>query len=235
MCGRFVITSPIEQFAELFHAQGHPDCWASYNIAPSTQVLAARNTEQGQRQLVTLKWGLVPAWSAEPKTAYSTINARAETVSQKPAFRSAFRHRRCLIAADGFYEWHVEADGHKQPYFIYLKDHAPFALAGIWEHWERNGKTLDSCSIIVTAANAMMQPIHDRMPVILAPEAYDAWLDPTVTQPEALQNLLKPYPSDRMQRHPVTTQVNSPRHEGPELVKEVVLDYGDAKKADDES
>ena len=127
------------KFADLFQAQGHPDCWASYNIAPSTQVLVARNATQGGRELVTMKWGLVPAWSAEPKTAYSTINARAETVAQKPAFRSAFRHRRCLIAADGFYEWHVEADGHKQPYFIYLEDHAPFAFAGLWEHWERDG------------------------------------------------------------------------------------------------
>jgi putative SOS response-associated peptidase YedK len=223
MCGRFVRTTPIEQFAELFHAQGHPECWPSYNIAPSTYVLAARNAEHGQRELVPLKWGLVPAWSTEPKTAYSTINARAETVAQKPAFRSAFRHRRCLIAVDGFYEWHVEADGHKQPYFIYLKDHPPFAFAGIWEHWERNGKVLDSCSIIVTEANAMMLPIHDRMPVILAPEDYDAWMDPAVTHSEALQALLKTYPSAQMRLHPVTTQVNSPRHEGPELIEEVAL------------
>ena len=192
MCGRFVRTTPIDQFADLFQAQGHPDCWASYNIAPSTQVLVARNAIKGGRELVAMKWGLVPAWSAEPKTAYSTINARAETVAQKPAFRSAFRHRRCLIAADGFYEWHVEADGHKQPYFIYLEDHAPFAFAGIWEHWERDGKSLKSCSIIVTTANDRMRPIHDRMPVILAPEAFDAWMDPTVTQPEVVQPLLRP-------------------------------------------
>jgi putative SOS response-associated peptidase YedK len=181
--------------------------------------LAARNTEHGQRELVGLKWGLVPAWSAEPKTAYSTINARAETVAQKPAFRSAFRHRRCLIAADGFYEWHPQPGGHKQPYFIYLQDHAPFAFAGIWE---RNGKTLNSCSILVTAANELMQPIHDRMPVILAPEDYDAWLDCTVTRPEALQSLLRPFPSERMHMHPVSTLGNSPRHEGPELLEDVV-------------
>lgn len=194
MCGRFVRTTPIDQFAELFHAQGHPESWASFNIAPSAKVLVARNAVQCGRELVTMKWGLVPAWSAEPKTAYSTINARAETVAQKPAFRSAFRHRRCLIAADGFYEWHVEADGHKQPYFIYLEDHAPFAFAGLWEHWERDGKSLDSCSIIVTTANDRMRPIHDRMPVILAPETYEAWMDPAVTHPEALQGLLNPLP-----------------------------------------
>ena len=222
MCGRFVRTTPIDQFAELFHAQGHPESWASYNIAPSAQVLVAHNAVQGGRELVTMKWGLVPAWSAEPKTAYSTINARAETVAQKPTFRSAFRHRRCLIAADGFYEWHVEADGHKQPYFIYLEDHDPFAFAGIWEHWERGGKSLESCSIIVTAANDRMRPIHDRMPVILAPGTYDAWMDPAVTHPEALQGLLNPYPSAHMSMHPVATQVNSPRHEGPELIEEVL-------------
>ncbi|HRH75620.1 MAG TPA: SOS response-associated peptidase [Zoogloea sp.] len=190
MCGRYVRITPIAQFAYLFQAQGHPDCWASYNIAPSTQVLVARNAAQGGRELVTMKWGLVPARSAEPKTAYSTINARAETVAQKPAFRSAFRHRRCLIAADGLYEWHVEADGHKQPYFIYLEDHVPFAFAGLWEHWECDGKSLDSCSIIVTTANDRMRPIHDRMPVILAPEVFDAWMDPTVSQPEVLQPVI---------------------------------------------
>ena len=221
MCGRYIRTTPIEQFAELFHAEGHPECWPSYNIPPSTKVLVARNTPEGGRELAALKWGLVPAWSDEPKTEYSTINARSETVAQKPAFRSAFRHRRCLIAADGLYEWHPQPDGHKQPYFIYLKDHAPFAFAGIWEHWERDGKTLDSCSIIVTAANSLMQPIHERMPVILPPEHYDAWMDPSLTDPTILQPLLVPYPSERMQLHPVKTTVNSPRHEGPDLIEEV--------------
>ena len=223
MCGRFVRTTAIECFAELFHALGHPKNWASFNIAPSANVLVARNNPQGTRELAALKWGLVPAWSDEPKTAYSTINARAETVAQKPAFRSAFRHRRCLIAADGFYEWHPQPDGQKQPYFIYLKEHVPFAFAGIWEHWAQNGKTLDSCSIIVTAANSLMQPIHERMPVILSPDQYDAWLDPAVTDPEWLQPLLVRYPSDKMQLHPVRTTVNSPRHEGPELIEEVAV------------
>lgn len=221
MCGRYVRTTPIEQFAKLFHAEGHPECWPSYNIPPSTKVLVARNTPEGGRELAALKWGLVPAWSDEPKTEYSTINARAETVAQKPAFRSAFRHRRCLIASDGFYEWVLQPDGHKQPYFIYLKGHAPFAFAGIWEHWEREGKTLDSCSIIVTAANSLMSPIHERMPVILPPEHYGDWMDSSVTEPEMLQPLLVPHPSDLMQLHPVRTTVNSPRHEGPTLIEAV--------------
>ena len=223
MCGRYVRTTPIEQFAKLFHAEGHPECWPSYNIPPSTKVLVARNTPEGGRELAALKWGLVPAWSDEPKTEYSTINARAETVAQKPAFRSAFRHRRCLIASDGFYEWHPQPDGHKQPYFIYLKDHAPFAFAGIWEHWEREGKTLDSCSIIVTTANTLMQPIHERMPVILSPDQYDAWMDPNVTDAEHLLPLLAPYPPEMMQLHPVKTTVNSPRNEGPELIIDATL------------
>ena len=132
MCGRYVRTTPIEQFAKLFHAEGHPECWPSHNIAPSSKVLVARNTPEEGLELAALKWGLVPAWSDEPKTEYSTINARAETVAQKPAFRSAFRHRRCLIASDGFYEWVLQPDGHKQPYSFYLKGHAPFAFAGIW-------------------------------------------------------------------------------------------------------
>jgi putative SOS response-associated peptidase YedK len=221
MCGRYIRTTPIEQFAQLFQAEGHPECWPSYNIAPSSQVLVARNTPEGGRELTALKWGLVPAWSDEPKTEYRTINARAETVAQKPAFRSAFRHRRCLIAADGLYEWHPQPDGHKQPYFIYLKGHAPFAFAGIWEHWERDGKILDSCSIIVTDANSLMQPIHERMPVILPPEHYDDWMDSSVTEPETLLPLLAPYPSDLMQLHPVRTTVNSPRHEGPTLIEAV--------------
>jgi len=181
----------------------------------------ARNTPEGGRELAALKWGLVPAWSDEPKTEYSTINARAETVAQKPAFRSAFRHRRCLIATDGFYEWHPQPDGHKQPYFISLKDHAPFAFAGIWEHWERDGKTLDSCSIIITAANSLMQPIHERMPVILPPERYDHWMDPSVSEPETLLPLLTPYPAERMTMHKVKTTVNSPRNEGPDLIEPV--------------
>ena len=221
MCGRYIRTTPMEEFAKLFNAEGHPECWPSYNIPPSTKVLVARNTPEGGRELAALKWGLVPAWSDEPKTEYSTINARAETVAQKPTFRSAFRHRRCLIATDGFYEWHPQPDGHKQPYFIYLKDHAPFAFAGIWEHWERDGKTLDSCSIIVTAANSLMHPIHERMPVILPPERYDHWMDPSVNEPETLLPLLSPYPADQMAMYKVKTTVNSPRNEGPDLIEPV--------------
>lgn len=221
MCGRFVRYSPVERFADLFQAHGIVEARASYNIPPGSKLLVARTTPNVRRELALLKWGLVPAWSDEPKTPYSTINARAETVAEKPAYRTAFRQRRCLIAADGFYEWHPQPDGHKQPYFIHLANDEPFAFAGIWEHWERDGKTLESCSIIVTEANTLMQPIHDRMPVILPPESYDDWLDPAITDPARLKSLLLPYPADGMRFHPVGTFVNSPRNEGRDLLQPI--------------
>jgi putative SOS response-associated peptidase YedK len=218
MCGRFVRYSPVQRFADLFHARSGAEAKPSYNIPPGTRILVAKNAPDGQRELAMLKWGLVPAWSDEPKTEYSTINARAETVAEKPAYRSAFRHRRCLIAADGFYEWHPQPDGHKQPYFIHLADNQPFAFAGIWEHWERDGKTLESCSIIVTEANELMRPIHERMPVILPPATYDQWMDPGLEDPAELRPLLVPYPSGLMTMHPVSTVVNSPRNDGRDLI-----------------
>jgi putative SOS response-associated peptidase YedK len=217
MCGRFVRFSSVTKFADLFAASGHPAVKESYNIPPSSQVLVARNGTFG-RELASMKWGLVPAWSDKPKTEYSTINARAETVADKPAFRSAFKHRRCLIAADGFYEWHVEQDGHKQPYFINLVGDEPFAFAGIWERWEKGDVVLDSCSIIVTEANELMHPIHERMPVILDPDDYDAWMEPDVEEAFKLQSLLKPFASAKMKFHPVSTAVNSPRNDSPNLI-----------------
>ena len=219
MCGRFARLSSVDRFAELFGASGHPEAGVSYNIAPGSQILVARHSSGGHRELTTLKWGLVPAWSDEPKTEYITINARAETVASKPSFRSAFRHRRCLIAADGFYEWHPLPDGHKQPYYVLLNPEEPFAFAGIWEHWERDGRILETCSIIVTEANALMKPIHDRMPVILSPVSYGEWMNPAITEPERLQPLLAPYPAPLMKKHPVRTFVNSPRNDGRDLIE----------------
>lgn len=225
MCGRFVRYTSAERFADLFHAQGSAEAEASYNIAPGARILVARNSLTGQREMTTLKWGLVPSWSKEPKTGYSTINARAETVAEKPTFRSAFRHRRCLIAADGFYEWHPQPDGHKQPYYIHLADDRPFALAGLWEHWEREGKTLDSCSIIVTEANELMQTIHDRMPVILPPDQYDVWLDPAFADVERLRLLLRPFPFALMRLNPVSTRVNNPRNDERDLIQQISLRF----------
>lgn len=218
MCGRYIRTTPIERYAALFTAPGFVEVKTSYNIAPSSQVLLARNNARGGRELTALKWGLVPAWSKDPHTAYSTINARAETIDEKPAFRSAFKSRRCLIACDGFYEWQKNPEGTKQPYFICLADRKPFAFAGIWERWEHGDQILESCAIIVTSANALMAPIHDRMPVILSPDHYDAWMNQKETNASALKALLLPYSSDRMKACPISSMVNNPRHDEKSLI-----------------
>ena len=218
MCGRFIRTTPIERYSALFSASGSVELKASYNIAPSSQILLARNNAKGGRELVALKWGLVPSWSKEPKTEYSTINARAETIEEKPTFRNAFRSRRCLIASDGFIEWQKKSDGTKQPYFIGLADQKPFAFAGIWERWEREGQILESCAIIVTQANDLMKPIHDRMPVILSPDFYNVWMNGKETSTSNLKSLLVPYPSDRMKSYPISTLINSPKNDHSDLI-----------------
>ena len=223
MCGRFVRATPIERYSALFSASGSIELKASYNIAPSSQILLARNNAKGGRELVALKWGLVPSWSKEPKTEYSTINARAETVDEKPTFRNAFKSRRCLIASDGFIEWQKKSDGTKQPYFIDLADQKPFAFAGIWERWEREGQILESCAIIVTQANDLMKPIHDRMPVILSPEFSDAWMNGKETNTSNLKSLLVPYPSDRMKAYPISNMINSPRNDHSDLMLPLMI------------
>lgn len=204
-------------FAELFGAQGGLSLAPSYNVAPSQSVLVARNGEGGRREPALLHWGLIPHWAKEPKTPYSTINARAETVAIKPTFRTAFRHRRCLIAADGFFEW-KRLGTTKQPYFIHLKGGQPFAFAGVWDHWQKEGQIIESCAIIVTAANAVMNAIHDRMPVILAPDNYSAWLDPEQKDPQPLLTLLQPYAGHDLEAYPVSTRVNSPKNNTPDLL-----------------
>ena len=209
MCGRYTRTNAPSRYADKFRAACNFYSKASYNVAPSQDILAAWTTLEGKRELTLLHWGLIPSWAKEPKTGYSMINARAETVATKPAFRHAFKRQRCLIAADGFYEWKPTEHG-KQPYYIFLKDHEPFAFAGLWEHWEGDGhEPIDSCTIIVTEANKAIEKIHDRMPVILPPTAYDEWLDPEVTDKDRLQALLKPYPADKdgyVSGHPVCEQ-----------------------------
>lgn len=209
-----------ECLAARFHLPTAPDPAPRYNVAPSQPVGAIRTAEDGSREWVTLRWGLIPAWAAEPRTVYSTINARAETVAEKPTYRQAFRRRRCLIPADGFYEWR-KLGARKQPYCIAPADGEPVAFAGLWERWERDGQTLESCTIVVTQANALVAPIHDRMPVILDPAAEARWLDPHVTDPAALCPLLVPCPPERLRLWPVGTAVNRPGTEGPDLITPV--------------
>ena len=221
MCGRFVQYSDPDLYASRFELDALCETRPRYNLAPTQPVLAIRATEAGQRELVALRWGLVPAWSKGPDSRYSMINARAETVKSKPAYRTAFKNRRCLIPAEGFYEWKTGPEG-KTPFLIHRQDRAPFAMAGLWERWHgEDGAGIESCTILVTDANALVRTIHDRMPVILAREDYGAWLDPANQDADRLLALLKPTPPDQWALHPVSRQVNSPRNDGPELLDAV--------------
>lgn len=208
MCGRFARVTDCESFAELFGAIQRVAFDPSYNIAPTHQVVVACVGADGERELIALRWGLVPSWSKGPDNRYTMINARAESVADKPAYRNAFRRRRCLVAADGFYEWQNQSGKAKQPFFISLGQ--PYAMAGIWEHWQDNdGQSIQSCAIITTAADPQIATIHERMPVIVAPQAYQDWLDPKLTDADSITALLALAPTQRLiHAHPVSTRVN---------------------------
>lgn len=210
MCGRFVCKSVTEEIVEAFGIDEVSAELAkpSYNIAPSQSVLVIIGNDK--RKLGRLQWGLVPSWAKDPEIGHKMINARAETLSEKPSFRDAFRKRRCLIIADGFYEWRKKGAG-KAPMYIRLKSGRPFAMAGIYETWySPEGKKLSTCAIITTDANDLMKPIHDRMPVIIPESEYERWLDRTITETEILQPLLVPYPANEMVAYEVSKEVNSP-------------------------
>ena len=218
MCGRFSLGATI-RVGQLFDLPNWPETPPRYNIAPSQEVPAViQNREVGGREFRPFRWGLVPSWAKDPAIGNRTINARSETAATKPAFRKPFGERRCLILADGFYEW--KRDGsRKQPYYIKLRDGEPFAFAGLWDHWApADGQPLETCTILTTTPNALVQPIHDRMPVILPSNAYGAWLDRTVSDVPTVQALLTPYPADEMIAYPVSTRVNNPAHDTPECV-----------------
>jgi putative SOS response-associated peptidase YedK len=220
MCGRFALYSDPRTLARHFGVEVPADLRPRYNVAPTQTIPILRQEGQG-RQFALARWGLIPHWAKALDTGYSTINARAETVATKPAFRSAFRYRRAIVPADGYYEWQaVPGSKAKQPYFIALSDQEPMAFAGLWERWRSpEGEDLESCSIIVTEANELMRPIHDRMPVILAPAAWAAWLDPNAKDIMALQGLLKPFPAEAMMAWPVSPRVNNPRNDGPQCLE----------------
>ncbi len=195
------------------------DLTPRYNVAPSQSVAAIVQLPDASRpQLQILRWGLIPSWAKDPKIGYKLINARAETVSEKPLFRSAFGKRRCLIPATGFYEWQqVEGSRLKQPYFIGVQDEGLFAFAGLYEQWESpDGDVLETCTIITTTANEIVASIHERMPVILAGQEYALWLDPSFGKIDRLQALLAPYPASGMTVYPISNLVNNPKNDSPE-------------------
>ncbi len=214
MCGRFVRHTKPSVYATLFEVDAVP-AGPSYNVAPTEPVAAVRMHDD-RRECVLLRWGMIPFWAKDKKTSY--INARAETVITKPAFRNALAKRRCLVLADGFYEWRTEGKS-KQPFFFHLRDDQPFAFAGLWDCWKGADEPIESCTIITTEANELSRPIHDRMPVMLTREACKLWLDSDIEDRQVLQELLKPYPSEAMECYPVSPLVNSPRNNCPECIE----------------
>jgi len=241
MCGRYTLRSNLNLILEQFDLGDVPDLMPRYNIAPTQMVAAVRATETG-RELVKLRWGLIPSWAKDEKIGNRLINARSETASEKPSFRTAFRRRRCLVIADGFYEWQKPGTSAsrsansaaeksakssrspvKQPYYIHMRDEQPFAFAGLWETWHgpkdaKLDSPLESCTILTTDPNELMQTLHDRMPVILPPDDYTMWLDPTFQDVAALESLQRPYRDVEMVAEPVSTTVNNPRNETPECI-----------------
>ncbi|MGH6718055.1 MAG: SOS response-associated peptidase [Alphaproteobacteria bacterium] len=210
MCGRFTLRAKPEDVARAAGAGlGRLDVRPRYNIAPTQPVLAFR---AGAAEAVTLRWGLIPSWAKDAAIGSRMINARAETVALKPAFRGPFRRRRCAIAADGFYEWQRTA-GAKQPFFLRLVGDRPFAFAGLWDAWQGPEGTIESCTIITTQANPLVQPIHDRMPVILTGDAILRWIATPAAAADGLRALLVPWPAEAMDAYPVSRRVNSPAHD----------------------
>jgi putative SOS response-associated peptidase YedK len=222
MCGRFAQRSDPKRLAREFKVAEVPDVVARYNIAPTQEILGVTESADG-REMKFFKWGLIPSWAKDAAMGARLINARSETVEEKPAFREAFKKRRCIIPADGFYEWQ-RTEGRKQPFFFQMKDERPFGFAGLWERWQgAGGEAIESCTILTTEANEVLRPVHDRMPVILHPGDYELWLDEDVRKRELLRDLLGPYPAEEMVSQPVSTAVNSPRNQGETLIERAAV------------
>lgn len=224
MCGRFTLWVDLEQLARAFPWIDLPPELETlaprYNIAPTQPVAVVPNT--GDNRLDFFVWGLIPSWAKDPSIGSRMINARSETLAEKPSFRSAYKRRRCLVLADGFYEWQKGPGGSKLPYYIRMKSGEPFAFAGLWERWSSPyGDEVLSCTIITTEPNELARQYHSRMPVILPADAYDQWLDPSEQPPEALDDLLIAYPADEMEAYPVSTVVNSTANDAPECIEPV--------------
>jgi putative SOS response-associated peptidase YedK len=218
MCGRFTLRTPTRAVVKAFGLADAPNLKPRYNIAPTQQIAGIKlNPETGTRQLSMFRWGLIPPWAGFPPIGYRMINARAETVFARRAFSQAFQKKRCLVLADGFYEW--KKPGIKKPYYVRLRRDEPFVFAGIAEQWHRGDQTIESCAIITTKANKLMATIHNRMPVILSPDDYDLWIEPEFQDQDKLLSMLKPYPAEDMEAYPVGTFVNNPMNETEECIE----------------
>lgn len=218
MCGRLVQNKAADQAAGLLGLEAPPSLGARFNVAPSLPLIVIRGDERGQLQWALPKWGLIPHWAKELKLGYKMINAKAETVATKPAYRGPLRYRRCVIPADGFYEWHLE-NNHKQPYFIRAKrDDEPLLLAGLWDHWEGEGQVIESCTIVTTAANTAVSKLHDRMPALLTLEGARAWLNAREQDPQHLTPMLAPSAAP-LTLYKVSTRVNKPVNDDALLIE----------------
>ena len=220
MCGRFSQGTPADILAQLFQLADIPSWTPRYNIAPTQLVpTVVVTSEHPSRQFRAWRWGLIPSWAKDPSIGSRMINAQAETASTKPAFRAAFRRRRCLMLADGFYEWQ-QLGRRKQPFHVRMRDGTPFAFAGLWEHWKApDGPAIESSTLLTTEPNDLIRTFHHRMPVILDPKEYDLWLDPGIQEPQRLQPLLRPYSSEVLAAYPVSTRVNNPANDTPDCIQ----------------
>ena len=215
MCGRYTLSAPADLLHDLFELETGVEVSPRFNIAPSQEAAAVRvDSSDGSRRLDHFRWGLVPFWAKDAGIGNRMINARAETVMDKPAYRSSFRRKRCLVIATGFYEWQ-QTGGPKQPFFFQMIGGQPFAMAGLWDRWEKGDEPLETFTIITTHPNEVVEPVHKRMPVILQPADYAAWLDPEQDDKASLSSLLGPFPAALMEGYPVSTYVNNPANEGP--------------------
>jgi putative SOS response-associated peptidase YedK len=231
MCGRYKLTAHEKWLSFLFNLDPEDADWvvrwneARWNVAPTQEVATVRqHGKEPKRLFGWMKWGLIPSWAKDASFGPKAINAMAETAAEKPAFRESMKLRRCLIPADGFYEWKQSGGKMKQPYKIGLADDGVFAFAGLWDQWKSpDGREIKTCTILTTQANALLKDIHHRMPVILKPEDYDLWLDPGVTNPAKVADLLKPFDARLMRKHPVSFAVNKVANDGPECAEEVEI------------
>src|SRR5436853_3816492 len=217
MCGRYTLKHDIQAIAQEFHVAPSLQTVPRYNIAPTQEVVSV--LQNGEAHLELLRWGLIPSWAKEESIGSKMINARAETLAEKPSFKRLLHSKRCLVVSDGFYEWKQEGRGPKTPMYITLKDDELFAFAGLWDAWKNpDGQVIRTCTIITTEPNELMASIHTRMPAILPRDAREIWLDTAIRDEHALLPLLAPYPADQMVVRPVSRLVNDPRREGAELI-----------------